>query len=44
MSYNILADYYTKEDKAPKLWPNMDMALMQDFDFRATRVIREISE
>lgn len=45
LSYNVLAHYYTiEEGKAEKLWPDSPFNILKNFDYRATRVIREITE
>ena len=43
MTYNILADVYT-QGKFANYFPNTDIRVLQGFEYRAKRVIREISE
>ena len=43
MTYNVLADAYTKGTSLTN-YPGKDLAVLQDFNFRAKRVIREISQ
>ena len=41
-TYNILADCYTKGSSL-KNYPGKDLAVLQDFNFRSKRVIREFT-
>jgi len=43
VSYNVLADAYTS-GASRSHYPNTDMRVLTDFKYRATRVIRELSE
>ena len=42
LSYNILADCYTKDDFKKRMYQNKDRAVLQDFNYRSTRILKEI--
>lgn len=42
-SYNILADRCTTERFKEKLYPNKERAVLQDFRYRSTRILKEIA-
>ena len=42
LSYNVLADAYTKGKMNLGHYKNNDLKVLQDHEYRATRVIREI--
>ena len=45
LSYNCLAHFYTiEEGKAEKLWPDSPFKVLKNFDYRAVRIMREITE
>ena len=44
LSYNILADCYTTDIYKDRMYQNKDRAVLQDFTYRSTRILKEINE
>ena len=44
LSYNILADCYTTDVYKERMYQEKDRAVLQDFNYRSTRILKEIEQ